>query len=90
MKRCVLGLAVAIASVSGCTAAQTRDTLNVFKTAIPWVCGGAKKLCETLGDAEACAAISLVCDVGEAVLGSEEGTGPLDPDREDGVISEEP
>lgn len=69
---------LAAGSLEGCTAAQTRDTLNAVKTAIPWVCGGAKKLCEALGDAEACAAIAIACDVGETVLGSEEGSSATD------------
>jgi len=78
------------AGLQGCTAAQTAETLHVIKTAVPWVCGGAKKLCEALGDAEACAAIALVCDVGEAVLGSEEGTGPADQQSVEHTLSEEP
>jgi len=81
-------LALALCLVPGCTDAQGRAAIDTIKTAIPWVCGGAKKICEALGDAEACAAIALVCDVGETVIGT---VPPATSGGEsDGVISEEP
>lgn len=86
----LLALVVA-GTLQGCTAAQWQDTLHVLKPATKWTCSIANALCVKGNDDVACAIIATACGIVEPLLeGEEEGTGPLDPDREDGVISEEP
>ena len=86
----LLALVVA-GTLQGCTAAQWQDTLHVLKPLSKWTCSIANALCLKGGDDVACAVIATACGIVEPLLeGEEEGRGPLDPDREDGVISEEP